>query len=88
MATFINDSFSNLSRILFPYTFLPSFPAKGDVFMPKDIEIVGLSTETRGSATGFSFTQIVSPIYTPSTPDKIMISPALAVSISAILVPE
>ena len=56
-------------------TYLPSLPKKGELLIVKSIDIVGSSIAMGGSGSGFSKSQIVSPISNPSMPVMAQISP-------------
>ncbi len=68
-------------------TWVPSRPAMGEVLTEKRIEIVGSSTMMRLSALGYSFVQIVSPMWTSSIPERTTMSPGSAPSLSTSLGP-
>ena len=55
--------------------YLPSLPKKGESLMVKSIDIVGSSMAIVGSGSGFSKSQIVSPISKFSSPTTAQMSP-------------
>ena len=65
-------------------TNLPSRPKKGELLMVKSIDIVGSSIAMGGSGSGFSKSQIVSPISKPSIPTMAQISPHCTLSTFAL----
>ena len=75
METFLKASFWSLSHILALVTALPSFPARGEMFLQNIIDTVGSSTVILGRAFLYSLLQMVSPIETSLTPDSTTMSP-------------
>ena len=59
-------------------TYLPSWPANGELFTENTMLTVGSSTLTGGSGTGFSGSAIVSPMFTSSNPARATRSPGPA----------
>ena len=56
-------------------TNLPSLPKKGESLIVNNILMVGSSMAMGGNGSGFSKSQMVSPISKPSTPTTAQISP-------------
>ena len=81
-------SLNNLSSIFLPVTNVPSFPAKGEVFVPKFICTVGSDTLIKGRASSLPSSQIVSPTYISSRPAIATMSPASASLTSIFLSPK
>ena len=74
-ARFLSNSFIKRSWIWREVTNLPSRPKKGESLMANNILIVGSSLAIGGNASGFSKSQIVSPISKPSIPTNAQMSP-------------
>ena len=55
--------------------YLPSLPKKGESLMVKSMDIVGSSMLMGGSGSGFSKSQMVSPISKRSNPTMAQMSP-------------
>ena len=81
-------SLNKRSSILDAVTNLPSWPANGEVFVPKIIWIVGSSTWSNGNASSQLGSQIVSPTPMSAKPATATISPALASSTSNLCIPK
>ena len=79
-ATLVSNSRVKRSRIWRLVTNLPSVPANGDVFTIKSMVKVGSSTLNIGTPTGFSLSQMVTPMPISSMPEIITMSPASASS--------
>ena len=86
--TFVSSSLKSLSLKCLDVIYLPSFPAKGPLFTLNVIDTVGSSISTKGTATGFCGSAIVSPMFIPSTPFTATISPQCATSVSILFRPE
>ena len=74
-ARFFSNSFCKRSLMWRDVQYLPSFPKKGESLMVKSIDMVGSSTAIGGNGSGFSKSQIVSPISNFSSPITAQISP-------------
>ena len=74
-ARFFSSSAYNLSLKCLEVQYLPSFPKKGELFIVNNILIVGSSIEILGNSSGFSRSEIVSPISKSSKPTIEQISP-------------
>ena len=81
-ATLDISSLVRRSRIWRLVTYLPSWPAKGEVFTWKFMVSVGSSTPRNGSASGLTGSAKVAPMVKSSMPVTETISPAAASSIS------
>ena len=80
--TFPMSSFSNRDFTSRAVSLSPSFPAKGDEFVPIVTERVGSSTVITGRGLGSSGSDSVSPMVISSIPEIATTSPAPAVSTS------
>ena len=87
-ARFFSSSFSRRSLIWREVTNLPSLPKKGESLMVKSIDIVGSSIAIGGSGSGFSKSQIVSPISNFSNPMTAQISPQSTPSVRTCPIPS
>ena len=74
-ARFFSSSFCRRSLIWRDVTNLPSRPKNGESLMVKSIDIVGSSMAIGGRGSGFSKSQIVSPISNLSRPIMAQMSP-------------
>ena len=79
-ATLWEASVNNLSRICLLVKYLPSLPAKGEVFTLNSIVNVGSSTVRAGSGSTESIAHKVSEMPISSIPETQTISPAIALS--------
>mmetsp|Transcript_9238 Transcript_9238/g.27198 ORF Transcript_9238/g.27198 Transcript_9238/m.27198 type:complete len:543 (+) Transcript_9238:86-1714(+) len=79
-ATFVSSSFSSLSRMFREVSSLPALPAKGDLFTPIEMDMVGSSTEIGSSGRGSAGSTRVSPMLNSLSPEKTTMSPADASS--------
>ena len=86
--TLVSTSLKSLSRRLREVTYLPSFPANGESFTIKFIEMVGSSIFTNGSGSMQLGSHAVSPILRSAIPAIHTISPNSASSQSTLLSPS
>ena len=74
-ARFLSNSLVKRSWMWREVTNLPSLPKKGESLIANSILMVGSSMAMGGNGSGFSKSQIVSPISKPSTPTTAQMSP-------------
>ena len=73
--TLTSSSFDSLSRICLDVTYFPDLPANGEEFTMKFIESVGSSISIVPRDSGWSGSQMVSPIDISEIPDTTTMSP-------------
>ena len=87
-ARFFSSSFSRRSLMWREVTNLPSLPKKGESLMVKSIDMVGSSMAIGGRGSGFSMSQMVSPISNFSRPITAQMSPQSTLSVRTWLIPS
>ncbi len=85
--TLTSSSFLSLSRICLDVTYLPAFPAKGDLLTMKYMDSVGSSIEIIGIGSSLPSSQMVSPMDMSGMPETTTMSPATASSTGTRLSP-
>ena len=82
MATLVSTSLKRRSRRFREVTYLPSRPAKGELFTRKFMDTVGSSIFTKGRGSTQLTSQAVWPMFRSAMPETAMMSPSRALSCS------